>query len=157
MKLLIIGYSRHGKDTLAALISQKTEMKFVSSSEFACKSLVFPKLTRKYAFKTSAECFEFRRFYRKEWFNIISEFNKDDRARLAKEILKTNDIYVGMRCLEEFKASRNLFDKVIWIDAKERVPIDPNDPFDIDESMADVTCSNNGTIEDMRAWVERNF
>ena len=34
------------------------------------------------------ECFEDRVNHRSEWFDLITNYNKEDRTRLTKEILK---------------------------------------------------------------------
>lgn len=154
MKLLIIGHARHGKDTVAEIISRRTGKKFISSSEFACKHLVYPKLELLYNYSDERECFLDRVNHREEWFNIISEYNFEDRSKLAKDILKINDIYVGLRSYEEFKAARNLFDMIIYVDAYPRLPRDDY-TFQIPESEATVTIKNSGTFEDLIYNVER--
>jgi hypothetical protein len=73
-------------------------------------------------------------------------------GRLAKDILKGYDCYVGMRDLEEFNASKELFDVIIWVDASKRIGTDEN-TNKITMSVADIIITNNGTFEefDMKA------
>lgn len=154
MKLLIIGHARSGKDTCAEILSQRTGMTFQSSSMAAAKIFLFDALKEKYGYKTFEECFEDRVNRRVEWHDLITEYNKDDKARLAKDILKNSDCYVGMRSGAEITECLNqgLFDLIIWIDAPKRVPEESLASFQIDKSYADIVIDNNETQE---RFVER--
>ena len=114
MKILILGYSRHGKDTLAEIFRDNFGISFTSSSLAACEIAIFPVLSEKYGYKTNIECYEDRHNHRSEWYEMICNYNKDDGARLCKDILKLNDCYVGMRAKREFEASKHLFDLIIF-------------------------------------------
>jgi hypothetical protein len=74
---------------------------YKSSSLAASEIFIYDTLKDKYGYKTPEECFEDRVNHRAEWFDLICDYNKDDKARLAKEIMKSADIYVGMRSNEE--------------------------------------------------------
>ena len=52
-----------------------------------------------------------------------------------------------MRDLEEFKASKDLFDVIIWVDASKRLVTDEN-TNKIPMDAADMVITNNGTFED---------
>lgn len=148
MKLLILGYGRHGKDTLAEIFYKNFGLKFSSSSLAACEIAIFPILKEKYGYKTIEECYEDRHNHRKEWYDLIYDYNKDDGARLCKEILKTNDCYVGMRAKREFEASKQLFDLIVFVDASERHPIEGDESCTISKRDADVIIMNNGTLSE---------
>lgn len=156
MKLLIIGHARSGKDTCAEIIAENTGMTFQSSSMAAAKLFIFDLLKDKYGYKTFEECFEDRVNRRVEWHDLITEYNKDDKARLAKEILKGSDCYVGMRSGEEINECirQGLFDLIVWIDAPKRVPEESLASFQIDKSYADIIIDNNETEEIYRERVE---
>lgn len=149
-KILILGHGRHGKDTLAELMEEHLGITFISSSWGAAKAIL-PYLNcalkRKYA--TVEEAYEDRHNHRNLWKHLISYYNKDDKARLCKEILNTSDCYVGMRCQEEYEASRDLFDYIFWVDASERVDyIDPTmtiqfDPYEM------YRIPNHGTLTEL--------
>ena len=96
-KLLIIGHQRHGKDTLAEILNEEFGLRFKSSSLSAAEIFIYDELKYKYEYKTPEECFEDRVNHRAEWYNMICDYNKDDKARLAKGILESADCYVGMR------------------------------------------------------------
>jgi len=156
-KLLIIGHMRHGKDSLAEIINEEYGMSFVSSSQAAADIFLYDKLKDQYGYKTSVECFEDRVNHRQEWYESICDYNKDDRAKLAKGILEMADCYVGMRDRGEILEciKQDLFDLIIWVDASERLPQEPATSFNIDKSCADVIIENNGTFEEFKEKVMR--
>lgn len=156
-RLNIVGHKRHGKDTLAELLGEKFGLKFKSSSQACADIFIYDVLKEKYGYQTPEECFEDRMNHRQEWYEMICDYNKDDRARLAKEILKTTDCYVGMRDRDEITECLNqeLFDIVIWVDASERLPLEGNESFNIDKSCADIVIENNGTYEEFVDKVNR--
>ena len=90
--------------------------------------------------------------HRQEWYELICGYNKDDKAKLAKEILKYNNTYVGMRDSAEIKEclKQGLFDLVIWVDASKRLPMESSNSFNISVSDADVIIDNNGTYEEFK-------
>lgn len=137
MKLLIIGKAGHGKDTAAELLASLLRMKFASSSLFACERAVFPVLSEKYGYRDIQDCYDDRDDHRIEWRDLISSYNTPDKTRLVREVLRDHDIYVGMRCHEEYEATKHMFDMVLWIDAGFRLPLkqDPSltIPFCADE------------------------
>jgi dephospho-CoA kinase len=151
-RLLILGSARHGKDSFAEIMNEEFGLTFKSSSQSAADIFLYDALKDKYGYTTPEECFEDRVNHRAEWKDMICDYNKDDRARLAKDILKNSDCYVGMRDREEIKECLNqkLFDLIIWVDASERLPLEDSSSFDIDKTCADIMIENNGTYEEFR-------
>jgi len=155
MKLLIIGHARHGKDTVAEFISQHFGLDFKSSSQAAADIFIYDELREKYGYTTPEECFEDRMNHRAEWHDMICDYNKDDKARLAKGILERADIYVGMRSSAEIKECINqaLFDVVIGV-YDPRKTHEPKDSFDIDLfADSDIIIPNGGSLWDLRVKV----
>ena len=150
MKILILGYSRHGKDTLAEIFRDNFGISFTSSSLAACEIAIFPVLSEKYGYKTNIECYEDRHNHRSEWYEMICNYNKDDGARLCKDILKLNDCYVGMRAKREFEASKHLFDLIIFVDASERHPIEGAESCTISKKDADIVIMNDLSLEEFQ-------
>lgn len=133
-KILILGHARHGKDTVAEYITElEPDLKFASSSLFAGEKAVIPVLGPMYNYKDVNEAYEDRLNHRQEWFELIKEYNKDDPARLARELLEDHDIYVGMRSNTEYQAcvEEGLFDLIIWVDASSRCAPEPRESFNI--------------------------
>lgn len=156
-RLLIIGSARHGKDSLAEIMNEEFGLTFVSSSQAAADIFLYDLLKDKYGYKNSVECFEDRVNHRGEWYNMICDYNKHDKARLAKSILEKSDCYVGMRDKEEIDEcmKQGLFKLIIWVDASERLPLESADSFNIDRSCADLIVENNGSYEEFRDKVIR--
>lgn len=152
MKILIIGHARHGKDTLAQMMSDIYGFTFKSSSVAASEIFLYDALKTRYGYSSPQECFEDRVNHRVEWHDLICDYNKDDKARLAKDILINNDIYVGMRSHEEIAACKDegLFDLIIGI-YDPRKPMESKYSFDIDFwKECDIVIPNAGSIEDLR-------
>ena len=147
MKIIILGSARSGKDTLAELLNKYYDITFKSSSEMANELFIYDELKTKYGYKNKKECFEDRVNHRDEWYKMICDYNLEDKAKLAKGILKKADCYVGMRDHDEFKESKDLFDIIIWVDASERLPLEEG-TFNIPKSEADFVIENNTTLED---------
>ena len=170
MKLLILGYGRHGKDTLAEIFRDEFGITFSSSSYAACELVVFPALKDEYDYDTSDECYQDRADHRQEWYKLISDYNAEDPSRLCRDILygveplspesgsstsssrgaKGNDCYVGLRSKRELEGSRHLFDLIIFVDAQLRHPIEGKESCTITSRDADVIITNNGSLPDFR-------
>lgn len=141
---------RSGKDTLAELFHEHFGLTFMSSSQASADFFLYDQLKDKYGYKTPEECFSDRVNHRDEWYLAICDYNKDNRARLASEILKRADCYVGMRDKAEFEECKKqgLFDLVIWVDASNRLPPEPGTSFNINMDDADIVIRNNGTYQE---------
>lgn len=154
-KILIIGHKRHGKDTMAEILRDNFDFTFKSSSMAAAEIFIYDELKDKYNYQSFKECFEDRVNHRGEWYDLITGYNTSDRMRLAKEILRTNDCYVGMRNSEELEQSSKLFDLIIWVDASERLPLEESSSMTGKISQADIVIQNNGTLAEFEQKVIR--
>lgn len=154
-KILIIGPMRWGKDSMAEILNKHFDFTFESSSMAASKIFIYDALKEKYEYVSPEECFSDRVNHRAEWYNLICDYNKEDKARLAKSILKNSDCYVGMRDRAEIDEClrQNLFDLIVWVDASERLPLEDPSSFNIDKSYADIIIDNNGTLEEFERRV----
>ena len=148
MKLLIVGDGESGKDTVAAMFAEKG-MTFKSSSRAALEIFLYDLLKQELGYDDIEEAYKDRRNFRTLWKLCISVYNLGDPARLCREILANNDIYVGMRSKVELEVSRKLFDAVIWV--KRDVPKDPT--CEITEEMCDFTIDNRGSLVETRKQV----
>jgi cytidylate kinase len=152
MKILILGHGRHGKDTVAELLAQKYDLKFTSSSMAACKAFIFQALSfMNYA--TFQECFDDRHNHRGLWYELIRAVNCKDRAKLCKHILAKSNMYVGMRCEEEYKSSKHLFDHIIYVSAFERIK-DKDETMKIKHAKEMICIFNNGTEEELAKQIQ---
>lgn len=151
MKLLVIGHGRHGKDTVCDILKTKYNMQFQSSSEFCAKLFIFDRLKDEYSYETYEQCYTDRHNHRSEWYDLISNYCKDDPARLGREIFKANDIYCGLRNSREFHAMKNrgIFDYAIWVDRSEHLPMEDRSSMNLEPWMANYVIDNNGSIEEL--------
>jgi hypothetical protein len=155
-KLLIIGHARHGKDTLAEKIRDRMDLAFTSSSLFVGQECIWPTWGRD-RYHTFEEMFADRVNHRKTWADLISAYNTPDKTRTARTMLERGyDMYVGMRRRDEFNACRKarLFDRVIWIDARQRKPLESKDSMELKYCGHDLFCDNNGPLETMDCFVD---
>jgi hypothetical protein len=154
MKILILGHGRHGKDTVADIMAEDYGLRSISSSMIATREVVEPYLEENHGllYETIEGCYEDRVNHRQKWFDAISEFNRDDLARLTKMVLEVSDIYVGLRCDKEFYAARHLFDWVVGVTAFKRKPdLDPT--FLAPLSECDFILTNDGPEAELRPKV----
>lgn len=152
-KLLILGYARHGKDTVAEFLRDDHGFRFDSSSHFVAKEAIW-KNWGCAVYDSFAEMYADRVNHRVLWMQMISAYNTPDKTRTASEMLaQGKDLYVGMRRLDELEACREkgVFDKVIWVNADLRHPPEVGS-MDIteDNANADLTIYNNGTLAELR-------
>lgn len=154
-KLLIIGYARHGKDTVAEMLHKKHGFKFMSSSEFVGREVIWDNWG-KIRYPTFEAMFEDRMNWRKQWMEMISLYNTPDKSRTASTMLSRGyDMYVGMRRLDELISSRSLFDHAVWVDRSDHLPPETGS-MDITERNAqwDYKIDNNGTLADLERNVD---
>jgi hypothetical protein len=156
-KLLVISSARWGKDSFGEILRDNFGVTFTSSSQAAADIFIYDRLKDKYGYSTPEECFIDRMNRRAEWHQLICEYNIDDKAKLAKEILKQSDMYIGMRDKEEIKEciKQGLFDLIVWVDASKRLPEEDSSSFNIDINCADIIINNNGTYDEFKERVLR--
>lgn len=156
MKLLILGYARHGKDTAAEMFAEMYGLRHVSSSWFCAERVVFPKLAPKYNYTTIQECFDDRHRHRGEWFDLIKRYNLEDPARLGNEIFNDYDMYVGLRNAREFYALKNskAFDLSVWIH-RDSEPAESRNSCTVEPWMADYVIDNSQGLDDLLREIGR--
>jgi hypothetical protein len=155
-KLLVIGYGRHGKDTVCEILRDKYHFQFVSSSFFMCQKVIYPQLKEKYGYDSIQQCYDDRHNHRAEWFSIIAKTNEHDAATLGKAIFSEYDIYCGNRNAAELRAMREqgVYDKCLWVDACGRgMPIEDESSCTVTKHMADYIIYNNGTRADLEEFL----
>lgn len=149
-KVLILGHGGHGKDTAAEILNDCTGMTYISSSYAALKLFLYNALQPLFGYHSPTECYDDRRNHRDLWKRLITEYNTPDKGRLCREILEEYDCYVGMRCNEEFEATKHLFTLILWIDASKRLPNDPSMAIQFDPSTM-ILVDNNGAESQLAA------
>lgn len=161
LKLLIIGHGRHGKDTVAEILSKKANFKFVSSSLFMAERVIFPWFQKEFPnlYQTVSECYDDRHNHRSVWYDLINGYNKKptlDFARLGRAIFEDYDIYAGLRNTQEFQILKQTktYDICVWVDASQRLPLEDKSSMTLEPWMADYIIDNNGTVEELEYNVD---
>lgn len=152
--ILILGDARHGKDTLADLMCDEYGLTSESSSKAALRIFLFDILVYQYLldYKTVEEAYLDRVNRREIWFKEICNYNKNDKTRLVKEILKKSNIYIGLRNSDEVEQAieEELFDMIIGIyDYRKPRESSKSNTADVFK-YSDFVFMNNGTIEDLK-------
>lgn len=156
-KLLILGYARHGKDTVAEILLDEYGYKFTSSSMFVAQEVIWDSWGCA-VYPDFEAMYEDRVNHRVLWMQLISAYNTPDKTMTAKTMLERGfDMYVGMRRQDELDACRaaGLFDYVIWVDADDRHPPETGSMDITKESAApDWVVDNNGDLQDLSAEID---
>lgn len=158
--ILVLGHGGHGKGELCKLLTELYGAECLSSSQAALPH-IWPALQAALSYdfdgrscRSPEEANTQRGEHRELWRELITLYNTPDKTTLAREVLSRADVYDGMRCAEEFAASRHLFDYVVWVDAAARVGrVDPT--LTISRDVADLVIDNNGTLDDLRGAAVR--
>ena len=122
--LLVLGYARHGKDTVGEILRDKYGFKFTSSSMFVAQEVLWENWGCA-VYKDFEEMYEDRVNHRVLWMQMISAYNTPDKTKTASTMIERGfDMYVGMRRQDELDACREkgVFDYVVWVDASDRHP-----------------------------------
>lgn len=155
-KLLVIGYARHGKDTVGEILRDAYGFRFTSSSVFVAQEVMWDNWGCA-VYDNFDEMYADRVNHRVLWMQMISAYNTPDKTKTAATMLSRGfDMYVGMRRQDELDACREkgVFDHVIWVDASLRHPPESGS-MDITEDSAnpDYVLYNNGTISELHDQV----
>ena len=141
-KVLILGSGRCGKDSFAELLTKELPDFTFTSSSWALAELIYEDIGKS-LYLNVKDCFEDRINCRDSWYKWVCNYNSEDKARLAKEILSKSDCYVGQRDYEEYLASKSLFNFIFYVDASKRVgyvdetmkiPYNPKEMIKIDNN-----------------------
>lgn len=148
-KLLIIGHGRHGKDTVAEMITERMGLRFMSSSEFVGRECVWDAWGKE-RYETFDAMFEDRHNFRTTWKNLILAYNTPDLTRTASTMLSRGfDMYVGMRDHDELLecVRANVFDHILWVDRLDHEPKEPANSMHLTQEDADLIIDNNGNLQ----------
>lgn len=171
-KVLVLGYARHGKDTVAEILRDEYGLRFTSSSLFCAAEVVLPYLRQHHpeianAYDVNCKdcegqaqaCFEDRANHRALWYKAIHSFNQPDASALSKAIFKEHDVYCGLRSRAEFNAANNagIFDVSVWVDRSEHQPPEDRESCTVGPWMAQFEVDNNGSLDDLRFNVKQLF
>lgn len=156
-KLLVLGYARHGKDTVADILQKKHGFNFMSSSEFVGREIMWDNWgIAKY--DNFDQMFKDRINHRVLWMEMISAYNTPDKTKTAATMLERGyDMYVGMRRFDELKACKEaeIFDAILWVDRSHHLPPEEGSMDITRENCGfDYLINNNGTMDQLIYNVE---
>jgi hypothetical protein len=152
MKLMINGYSRHGKDAFADILVKEYNFKKKDASMIIARDMIrmLPyQWYGKCSFEEQAKrCYEDRVNRREFWNDYIEEYGCE---RLTFECLDGGDLRVGLRRLPEFKRLKQYFDATVWVEATRRISnYNPEPWLTVKKSDHDFVINNNGDLEQLR-------
>lgn len=152
-RILVLGHARHGKDTIAEILT-RNGMRCASTSAAAAQIVRLALAGQGIAYESDEACYADRVNHRATWFDTIAELNSPDPATLVRHILEDHDVVGGLRSARELEAAAHLFDAIWWVDASGRgVPAEPTNSMDIVFDAARmVRIDNGGSL----AMLERN-
>ena len=156
--VIIFGHKQHGKDTACEYLEAKYGVSFASSSLFACQLFLFEQMRKEgHSYETIEECFADRVNHRKYWYEAIRDYNTPDKTRLGTKLFSKNDVYCGIRDLEEFRALKaaGMVRLAIFIDASGRLEKEDPESMKMDIEDADIVITNNGTLEEFYTKLDR--
>jgi len=153
LKLLVLGHGTHGKDTVAEMLRDRFGVSFVPSSYACAEKVLMPAFEeRGTPYENVEECYADRHNHRGFWHDQIAAYNTPDKSKLCREILEQNNCYVGMRCDQEYAASKHLFDHVLWV-YDPRKPLEGQDSFKINQTVDMIQIWNGGSLHDLGSVV----
>lgn len=145
-RVIIIGHQQHGKDYASEYLKRKYGLTYSSSSWFACQLFLFEQMRESHGYESPEDCFADRHNHTAYWYEAIRAFNDPVRNRLSDLIFAQNDIYCGMRDLDEFNATNK--DVTIFIDAERRMGIQSAHSMKIPKERANIVIANNTSIRE---------
>ena len=151
-KLMILGYARHGKDTVADILAKSFGLRAMSSSLWAAEKVMKPYFDSIGVYYANFdEMYADRVNHRQEWFEQIKTYNAVDGARLARSLYENHDIYVGIRNPLELEAinAERLYDYSIWVDRSKHLEPEPTTSNQMRPDMANYVLDNNGTLQEL--------
>lgn len=151
MKIIVFGYAQHGKDTACEYVRSAFNLRYISSSWFACQHFLYDNLKDIFGYSNIDECYKDRINHRALWYTSILRYNTPDLSKLGTEIFEDHSIYCGIRDRDEFLAlkSKGLVDLAIWIDASGRLLTEDSQSMKLNKEDADIIIENNGSLDEL--------
>lgn len=147
-RICIIGYGRHGKDEMAAVLHGQGKLRYSGSTSWQALPFIARHIgqPQQIAWETRHEC----RQYWKDYCDIL---RKDDPCRLIKLALQTGNIVAGIRDKVEIEdaVGLGLFNDIVWV-YRPGFPTDPTVTYDPAEFATDVI-RNDGSLLEFRIKV----
>lgn len=153
MKIRINGYARHGKDTVADMISLNYGLVKPDASRIIAEKLLKTLPEGWYPGDQAEQieaAYQDRVNHRAGWYNFVTAMGP---TTLCYEVMGRGDIYVGERRRESFEKTKNLFDFSIWV-VDPRKPEEDHSSCDLNHEGHDFMLVNSGTLKDLEHRVD---
>ena len=149
MKLAIVGPGRSGKDEIANWLHANTSLCYLG---YSTSRVICPHAARQLGISED-EAFARRHEDRALWRRIGDELRAHDPAHLAREVLKHQDVCVGIRARCEIEAAQRerLVDLTLWV-ARD-VPND--ETLEYGSEVADLIIENRQSLSHLHARLSR--
>lgn len=156
-KILVVGHSRHGKDTVADILSEVYGLKGISGSRWMLEAGHMDDLATELGYTDRGRFYTDRHLHRKAWFDRINKTIQTSPAAIARGVFRQHDVYTGIRTSEEYEAVQAIVrpDMVLWVDRSTVLPPEPSDSNELQWDPSMLTVWNGGTIEQLRDEVIR--
>ena len=156
MNFLILGYGRHGKDTVSELLRD------VHGYEFADNSMVVAEaIYEQLGYEDAQACYDDRHNgdNRQRWYKAIQELNAEDKNTYTKMVYAKSQVRCGLRDIEEFTAAKEakLFDVCIWVDRSDVEPTEDESSCTVTPELADYVLDNNGDLKALKKNLEQTI
>ena len=154
-RILVLGHARHGKDTLAEILTRDHGLRCLSTSTAAAQVVRLELAEQGITYDSDEACFADRVNHRDTWFDTIADLNIPDAATLVRHILAEHDVVVGLRSAREFEAAVDLFHAIWWVDASGRgLPREPRTSMNIEfDASRMARIENGGSPADLQRTV----
>lgn len=174
MNICIIGHGRHGKDTVAEMIAEEWPgFNYEYGTSWFASVIVFEhfkehgwpatidllaadNFTIDHVYDSPAHCWANRHKHRKEWFDIIGEYNAlDEGVALYRDCLEEQNILTGIRKTSEMEALKEhgLVDCTIWVH-RDGFPGESATSMELGIWDADFSIDNDGDLGDLRKKIK---
>lgn len=160
-RLLLMGYSLHGKKTICRRLEEVYGLRYYNSSMYYAKTFMFQIMSSHgYGYNNYLECWHDRNNHQVEWFRQIKEYNKAHPARTGSQIWSQANVYSGLRDVDELRVlkARRMFDHSIWVSAFPRLlPIKKQQPeiITVGPADADHIIQNHSSLSALNDNIDR--
>jgi hypothetical protein len=149
MKLAIVGPSRCGKDTAGFALARVSTLRYTG---FCTSQVILPHAAIELGL-SEQEAWETRHQHRPTWRRIGDDLRAHDAAHLARQVLREQDVCVGVRSRREILAaqSEGLVALTIWVDAD----VPPDETLEYGPELADIIVPNRQSLRHLEARLTR--
>jgi len=159
MRIILCGWSRHGKGEVSDILEHHFGLRSQSSSKVSRFQVFENSPLLQGEWRSPDQAWENRHYNREEWYKQIQRINTPDKTELAKMVYSAGcRVYDGMRDIDELHACRDKWPElwVVWIKRPD-MPAESSRSNTITEFDCDFTLTNAGDLRSLERKVKRVF